>query len=64
MFAYLQHQQQELEKVRGVLIYLYNGHEFQEDYRWDDRRTMEIMTIDLRGKWDKIKETLIQLLAC
>ena len=62
LFTYLQHQPKEIENVRGILVYPYNGINMNEKYHWDDRITMEIMTIDLGAKWDKIKESLLQLL--
>lgn len=62
LFTYLQHQPKEIENVRGILVYPYNGINMNEKYHWDERMTMEIMTIDLGAKWDKIKESLLQLL--
>ncbi|MEI3605034.1 hypothetical protein SPD48_04975 [Pseudogracilibacillus sp. SE30717A] len=62
LFTYLQHQPMKFECVRGILIYPYNGVEVNEIYHWDERMTMEVMTIDLGAKWVTIKETLLQLL--
>lgn len=50
--------------MRGILIYPYSGYELHEVYHWDDRISMEVMTVDLQAKWNIIKETLIQLLVC
>lgn len=61
MFAYLAHQPYSLGKVRGVLIYPYNGYSLYEVYEWDERIKMEMMTIDLSESWKVIYERLINI---
>lgn len=62
MFTYLNHQPIELKQLKGVLIYPYNGEEISEIYQWDERMTLEIMTINLHAKWDEIKKSLLAVL--
>lgn len=59
MFAYLSHQSKELTDVRGVLIYPYNGQRLKKDYRWDDRISLEIMTVNLSNEWREIYNELL-----
>lgn len=61
MFTYLCHQPKELAQLRGVLIYPFNGLEIHETYRWDERTTIEVLTVDLGAKWRDIYRELIQV---
>jgi len=61
MFAYLQHQPKEMT-VRGILIYPFNGEEVNETYRWDERITMEVITVDLNASWREIYGKLLSIL--
>lgn len=61
MFTYLSHQPRELEQLCGILIYPFNGKEIHEVYRWDERTTIEIMTVDLGAKWRDIYRELMQV---
>jgi 5-methylcytosine-specific restriction endonuclease McrBC regulatory subunit McrC len=61
LFTYLMHQPKEL-KLRGILIYPFNGTEVGESYSWDERMSMEVMTLNLDESWKKIYEKLIDLL--
>lgn len=61
LFTYLMHQPKEMN-VRGILIYPYNGVEVDESYRWDDRMTIEIMTLNLDDSWKNIYVKLLGVL--
>ena len=61
MFTYLQHQPKEMT-VRGILIYPFNGAEVDETYQWDDRMTMEVVTVDLNASWSVIYGKLLSVL--
>ncbi|MEB1809579.1 MAG: hypothetical protein LPK26_20165 [Bacillaceae bacterium] len=60
MFTYLMHQPNDIEK-RGILIYPYNGENVQEKYRWDERTTFEVMTLNLDESWRVIYEQLVEV---
>ena len=61
MFTYLLHQPNELENLRGILIYPFNGQETHEVYRWDERMTIEVVTVNLAARWHDIYHELIQV---
>jgi 5-methylcytosine-specific restriction enzyme subunit McrC len=61
MYTYLMHQPTEMN-VRGVLIYPFNGVEVDEVYRWDERMTMEVMTLNLDDCWKEICGKLMGVL--
>lgn len=61
LFTYLMHQPKEL-KLRGILIYPFNGTEVGESYRWDERMSMEVVTLNLDESWKRIYEKLIAVL--
>lgn len=61
LFTYLMHQEPELN-LRGVLIYPFNGNAVDEKYVWNERVTMEIMTLDLDGPWKDIYHKLKQVI--
>lgn len=63
MFTYLHHQSQSFEQVRGILVYPYNGEHFNEVYKWDERITLQLMSVDLGAPWEDIKKTLLDLVA-
>lgn len=58
LFTYLMHQKEELD-VRGILIYPYNETEVNECYRWNERITIEILTLNLDDSWGEIYRKLI-----
>jgi 5-methylcytosine-specific restriction endonuclease McrBC regulatory subunit McrC len=60
LFTYLQHQPKEMS-VRGILIYPYNGVAVNEVYHWDDRMSMEVITLDLNANWKTIFKELIDI---
>src|SRR5690625_292060 len=62
MFTYLNHQPAELEQLRGILIYPFNGRKINEVYQWDDRMKMEVLTVNLGEKWHEIYQELIDVL--
>lgn len=57
LFTYLMHQEQEKD-VRGILIYPFNGTDVDESYLWNERVTLEIMTVNLNDSWKDIYEKL------
>ncbi len=61
LFTYLMHQPEDLN-LRGILVYPFNGVEVDEKFRWNERITMEVMTIDLDQSWKEIYSKLIGLL--
>ncbi|MGM8366363.1 McrC family protein [Virgibacillus sp. W0181] len=61
MFTYLHHQPKELENLRGILVYPFNGHEIHEVYLWDERVAIEVMTVNLAASWRDIYEELMQV---
>lgn len=61
LFTYLMHQEQETE-VRGILLYPYNGTDVAECYRWNERVTLDVMTVNLEDSWMDIYERLISVL--
>ncbi|WP_338452568.1 hypothetical protein R4Z09_12220 [Niallia oryzisoli] len=61
LFTYLMHQPKE-SNLRGILIYPFNGAEVNETYRWDERITMEVKTVNLDDSWKGIYERLMNLL--
>lgn len=61
LFTYLMHQPKDM-KLRGILIYPYNGVEVDEKFQWDDRITMEILTLNLEDSWQVIYSKLIGIL--
>jgi len=61
LFTYLQHQPKEMN-VRGILIYPYNGATVDEIYQWEERMTMEVITLDLDASWRNIYQKLLDVL--
>ena len=57
MFTYLQHQPEDLE-VRGILIYPENGYEIKEIYRFNERMSFEVATVNLEASWLEIEREL------
>jgi 5-methylcytosine-specific restriction enzyme subunit McrC len=60
LFTYLMHQPKE-RQLRGILIYPLNGVEVKETYRWDERMTMEVMTVNLDDSWKGIYRKLLEV---
>ncbi len=60
MFTYLMHQPKDLA-LRGILIYPYNGTEVDEKFSWDDRMTVEMLTLNLEDSWRDIYKKLISV---
>jgi 5-methylcytosine-specific restriction enzyme subunit McrC len=58
LYTYLMHQPQETS-LRGILIYPFNGVEVDETFRWDNRTTLEVRTLNLDDSW---KDILIAIL--
>ncbi len=61
MFTYLMHQPKDIA-LRGILIYPYNGAEIDEKFAWDDRMTVEVMTLNLEDSWRDIYRKLVSVL--
>jgi 5-methylcytosine-specific restriction enzyme subunit McrC len=61
LFTYLMHQPKEIINLKGVLIYPFNGIQVNESFRWDDRMTIEIMTINLEDSWKEIYKNLMKI---
>ena len=57
LFTYLMHQEPELN-LRGILIYPFNGDEVDERYVWNERMTIEVMTLNLDGSWKESHQKL------
>lgn len=57
LFTYLMHQDEDLD-LRGILIYPVNGIEVSEVYRWNERMSMEVYTVNLDDPWNQIYEKL------
>lgn len=62
LFTYLMHQPNELKRIRGILIYPFNGEEVHEIYSWDDRLKIKIATLNLNNKWKTIYDELINII--
>lgn len=60
LFTYLMHQPKEL-KLRGILVYPFNGVDVEEVFRWDERMSVEIMALNLDLSWRDIFEKLIRV---
>lgn len=60
LFTYLMHQDPNM-KLRGILIYPFNGEQVDEKYDWNERITMEVMTLDLNESWDFIYSRLVSV---
>lgn len=61
LFTYLMHQPKDLN-VRGILIYPFNGKNVDESYLYDERMTMEVMTINLDASWKDIHKKLLGII--
>jgi 5-methylcytosine-specific restriction enzyme subunit McrC len=61
IFTYIMHQPKELD-VRGILIYPFNGIELDEMFRWDERVSIGVMTINLLDSWGDIYKSLLEVL--
>ncbi len=61
LFTYLMHQPKDLT-LRGILIYPYNGTEVDEKFAWDDRITVEVLTLNLEDSWGDINKKLMSVL--
>jgi len=61
MFTYLMHQPKDIA-LRGILIYPYNGTELDEKFAWDDRMTVEVLTLNLEDSWRDIYRKLMSVL--
>lgn len=60
IFTYLMHQPKEM-KVRGILVYPFNGVEVDESYWWDERVSMEVLTVNLDESWKAIHSRLMEV---
>lgn len=58
LFTYLMHQPAS-DCLRGILVYPTNGIEVSEKYKWSDRITVEVMTVNLDDSWSEIHERLL-----
>ncbi|MBU9674967.1 hypothetical protein KQ939_02835 [Planococcus sp. CP5-4] len=61
LFTYLMHQDSEV-KVRGILIYPFNGELINEKYMWSEQIKMEVLTLNLNNSWREIHNSLISAL--
>ena len=61
LFTYLMHQPKEL-KLRGILIYPNKGKDVQESFVWDERITIEVMTLNLDSSWNEIDDCLMSVI--
>src|SRR5699024_4436398 len=61
LFTYLM-QSSDLERLRGILVYPFNGQDVHEVYEWNDTITLEIVTVNLNFRWsdlyDKLKNVI------
>ena len=67
MYTYLNHIDSD-KKIRGMLLYPFNGERISEKYEIDvmnknemKKATLEVQTIDLSQKWQDIENTLLNL---
>lgn len=49
-------------KLRGILIYPFNGVHVNEVYTHGENMTMEIMTVDLSAEWEEIYRQLVGII--
>jgi 5-methylcytosine-specific restriction enzyme subunit McrC len=61
VFTYLMHQPKDIT-LRGILIYPYNGTVVDERFSWDDRMTVEVLTLNLEDSWGDIYKKLMSVL--
>lgn len=61
LFTYLMHQSKDLEHLKGILIYPYNGENVSEVYKWNDQLTIEIATVNLNNTWDEVEAELMKI---
>lgn len=61
LFTYLMHQPQEMD-LRGILIYPFNDMAVDEKYKWNERITIEIKSLDLNDSWQNIYGSLKAML--
>lgn len=61
LFTYLMHQPKHM-KLRGILIYPFNGVHVNEVYTHGENMTMEIMTVDLSAEWEEIYRQLVGII--
>ncbi|MCP8970846.1 McrC family protein [Ectobacillus ponti] len=60
LYTYLMHQSREM-RLRGILVYPFNGVEVNEVFRAGERMTMEVMTLNLDAPWQEIHNRLIMV---
>src|SRR5699024_6010206 len=61
VFAYLSHQSNELTAQRGEVVYPYTGESLTKDDGWDDKISLEIMTVNLSNEWREIYNELLMV---
>lgn len=61
MFTYLMHQPKDVH-VRGILIYPENEHTVDEVYRWDERATVGVRTLNLNAEWSEIYNRMMDII--
>lgn len=61
LFTYLMHQPQKL-KLRGVLLYPFNGKVIDEVYEWRENTSIEIKSIHLGEGWTELYKRLIKII--
>lgn len=62
LFTYLMHQPEDIEHLRGILIYPYNGENISETYKWSNRMTIEIATVNLDNSWNEVETELMKII--
>jgi 5-methylcytosine-specific restriction enzyme subunit McrC len=62
IFTYLMHQPSDM-KVKGILVYPFNGVDVDEEFWWDERVKLQYLTINLDNSWRDIYGKLIGILA-
>ena len=55
------HQSRDIEHLRGILIYSYNGEDVSEVYQWNERMTIEIAIVNLNNTWINVEEELLAI---
>jgi len=62
MYTYLDHNRH-YPKLRGILLYPFNGHELNHRFRSDKNYDMEAMTVNLNRPWHEIESRLLEIIA-
>src|SRR5690625_3003161 len=61
IFTYLMHQPSDIERLRGILVYPFNGQDVHQIYEWNDAITMEVVTVNLNLRWRELYGELMDV---